>query len=171
MTPLALDDVRAACETFRATGVEAVAICFMHSPANPDHERRARELCRELLPEAYVTASSDLLPQVRLYDRTSTTVLNAYVGPIIARYLRALTDRLGALGFGGVLLIMQSNGGVATPPEVVRARRAVAPLGAGFRPDRGALAARAARAPRLHHDRHGRHELRRGARQGRASRS
>ncbi len=59
----------------------------MHSPANAAHERRARDLCRELLPEAYVTASSDLLPQVRYYDRTSTTVLNAYVGPIITRYL------------------------------------------------------------------------------------
>ena len=65
-----------------------------------------------------MTASSDLLPQVRYYDRTSTTVLNAYVGPIITRYLAALTARLAELGFGGVLLIMQSNGGVATPAEV-----------------------------------------------------
>ena len=87
LAPLAPDDVRAACETFAAEGVEAVAISFMHSPAEPEHERRARDLVAELLPEAYVTASSDLLPQVRYYDRTSTTVLNAYVGPIIARYL------------------------------------------------------------------------------------
>ena len=118
VTPLSLDDVRAACEVFRGEGVEAVAISFMHSPANIAHERRARDLCRELLPEAYVTASSDLLPQVRYYDRTSTTVLNAYAGPIITRYLSALTTRLADLGFGGVLLIMQSNGGVATPAEV-----------------------------------------------------
>ena len=65
----------------------------MHSPTGPAHERRARELCRELLPDAYVTASSDLLSQVRYYDRTSTTVLNAYVGPIITRYLEALVAR------------------------------------------------------------------------------
>ena len=118
VAPLSLDDVRAACETFRVEGVEAVAISFLHSPANPGHERRARDLCRELLPSAYVTASSDLLPQVRYYDRTSTTVLNAYAGPIITRYLSALTARLADLGFAGVLLIMQSNGGVATPAEV-----------------------------------------------------
>jgi N-methylhydantoinase A len=115
---LSLDDVRDACDVFRREGVEAVAISFMHSPANGEHERRARDLCRALLPDAYVTASSDLLPQVRYYDRTSTTVLNAYAGPIITRYLGALTARLAELGFAGVLLIMQSNGGVATPAEV-----------------------------------------------------
>jgi N-methylhydantoinase A len=118
VVPLDEDGVRAACEQFRAAGVEAVAISFMHSPANPVHERRARDLCVELLPEAYVTASSDLLPQVRYYDRTSTTVLNAYVGPIITRYLEALTGRLAELRFAGVLLVMQSNGGVASPGEV-----------------------------------------------------
>ena len=153
--------------SFAAEGVEAVAISFMHSPAGPAHERRARDLCRELLPGAYVTASSDLLPQVRYYDRTSTTVLNAYVGPIITRYLGALTGRLAELDFGGVLLIMQSNGGVATPAEVVRARLALAPLRAGVRARGGAVAARPARARRLHHDRHGGHELRRGPREGR----
>ena len=70
------------------------------------------------MPGAYVTASSDLLPQVRYYDRTSTTVLNAYVGPIISRYLDALERRLDGLAFAGTLLMMQSNGGVATPAEI-----------------------------------------------------
>lgn len=111
-------DVRAACRRFAADGVEAIAISFMHSPTNADHERRARNICRELLPDVYVTASSDLLPQVRYYDRTSTAVLNAYVGPIITRYLAALNARLSGLDFEGVLLIMQSNGGVAAPAEV-----------------------------------------------------
>jgi N-methylhydantoinase A len=118
VTPLAEDDVRSACERLRAEGVEAVAISFIHSPAGPEHERRALELCRQLLSDVYVTASSDLLSQVRYYDRTSTTVLNAYVGPIITRYLDALTRRLDELSFAGVLLVMQSNGGVATPAEV-----------------------------------------------------
>ena len=118
VTPLDEADVRAACETLRADGVEAVAISFMHSPSNPAHEQRALALCRDLLPGVYVTASSDLLSQVRFYDRTSTTVLNAYVGPIITRYLEALTGRLDGLDFRGILLIMQSNGGVATPAEV-----------------------------------------------------
>jgi N-methylhydantoinase A len=118
LAPLATADVRAAVETFAAEGVEAVAISFMHSPTEPAHERRARDLVAELMPGAYVTASSDLLPQVRYYHRTSTTVLNAYVGPIIARYLDALTRRLDELAFAGTLLLMQSNGGVATPAEI-----------------------------------------------------
>ncbi|MBM3678114.1 MAG: hydantoinase/oxoprolinase family protein [Actinobacteria bacterium] len=118
VTPLGEGAVRHACAAFAREDVEAVAICFMHSPANPAHEQRTRDLVRELLPGAYVTASSDLLPQVRYYDRTSTTVLNAYVGPIITRYLQALTRRLADLDFGGVLLIMQSNGGVGAPAEV-----------------------------------------------------
>ena len=118
LAPLDAGDVRAAAATFAAEGVEAVAIAFMHSPTQPRHERRARDLIAELMPDAYVTASSDLLPQVRYYDRTSTTVLNAYVGPIISRYLSALTRRLEELAFGGTLLMMQSNGGVATPIEL-----------------------------------------------------
>jgi N-methylhydantoinase A len=122
-------DVRAAAATFAAEGVEAVAIAFMHSPTEPGHERRAHDLVAELMPDAYVTASSDLLPQVRYYDRTSTTVLNAYVGPIISRYLSALTRRLEELAFAGTLLMMQSNGGVATPAEI--SRRAALSLHSG----------------------------------------
>jgi N-methylhydantoinase A len=118
LAPLDAGDVRAAVETFRAEGVEAVAISFMHSPTEPRQERGARDLVAEWIPDAYITASSDLVPQVRYYDRTSTTVLNAYVGPVISRYLSALTSRLEELGFEGVLLIMQSNGGVATPAEI-----------------------------------------------------
>jgi N-methylhydantoinase A len=118
VTPLDEAGVRDACARLSAEGIEAVAISFLHSPSGPGHERRALELCRELLPGAYLTASSDLLSQVRYYDRTSTTVLNAYVGPIITRYLEALVRRLDELRFGGVLLVMQSNGGVATPAEV-----------------------------------------------------
>ena len=112
--------VRTAAAALREDGVEAVAISFLHSPQNPAHERRALEIVRAELPDAYVTASHDLLSQIRYYPRTSTTVLNAYVGPIISRYMTALTERLDALRFGVVLLIMQSNGGVATPAEVSR---------------------------------------------------
>jgi len=107
VTPLDEKSVREACRRLLADNVEAVAISFLHSPTGPAHERRALELCRELMPDAYVTASSDLLSQVRYYDRTSTTVLNAYVGPIITHYLEALVRRLDDLRFGGVLLVMQ----------------------------------------------------------------
>ena len=115
LDPLSLDDVRAAIELFKAEGVEAVAICFMNAFANPDHERRAAELVAAELPGAYLTASSDLLPSVRFYNRISTTVLNSYNGPKLSAYLDSLTRRLADIGFKGALLIMQSNGGVVLP--------------------------------------------------------
>ncbi|HEY5718790.1 MAG TPA: hydantoinase/oxoprolinase family protein, partial [Gammaproteobacteria bacterium] len=119
LEPLDLDGVRAALELFRAEGVEAVSICFMHSFANPAHEQAAAALVRAELPGAYLTVSSELLPSIRFYERVSTTALNSYVGPILDRYLDRLQRRLADAGFGGLLLIMQSNGGVMAP-EVAR---------------------------------------------------
>ncbi len=113
-----LDEVDRALERLREAGVEALAICFLHAYANDDHERAAARRVGERWPELYLSVSSRVLPQVRYYDRVSTTVLNAAVGPILNRYLESLTARLSDQGFRGVLLIMQSNGGV-TAPEVV----------------------------------------------------
>jgi N-methylhydantoinase A len=113
--PLDEDDVDDAAARFRDAGVEAVAICFMHAYANPVHEAAVAERLKAALPGVYCSASSAVLPQVRFYDRVSTTVLNAAVGPILDRYLTNLTGRLDEAGFGGILLIMQSNGGVTTP--------------------------------------------------------
>ena len=115
LEPLCLDDVREAIDLFRAEGVAAVAICFMNSFANAEHEQRAARMVRQELPGAYLTVSSDLLPSIRFYDRVSTTVLNSYVGPKLSSYLHSLKARLSEIGFGGVLLIMQSNGGVMAP--------------------------------------------------------
>jgi N-methylhydantoinase A len=117
--PLNLDDVRAACELFRKEGVEAVAICFMNSFANPEHEEAAARLVAELMPEAYLSVSTRVLPSIRFYDRVSTTCLNAYVGPILRRYLQSLVKKLDAANYRGVLLIMQSNGGVTTPDNAI----------------------------------------------------
>lgn len=122
--PLSVDDVRSAIELFRKEGVQAVAICFMNSFANTEHERAAAAIVREELPDAYLTVSSDLLPSIRFYDRVSTTVLNSYVGPILSSYLDNLRSRLKQIGFRGVLLIMQSNGGVMAP-EVARENAAL----------------------------------------------
>jgi N-methylhydantoinase A len=122
--PLAVGDVKAAIELFRAEGVEAISICFMNAFANPAHERAAAELVRKALPGAYLTVSTDLLPSIRFYERVSTTALNAYVGPKLNRYLDRLVGRLKASGFRGVLLIMQSNGGVVTP-QVAREKAAL----------------------------------------------
>jgi len=113
--PLDLNDVQKAIDLFKADGVRAVAICFMNSFANGDHEQRAAELVRREMPEAYLTVSSDLLPSIRFYERVSTTALNSYIGPILDHYLNQLLNRLKDIGFKGILLIMQSNGGVMTP--------------------------------------------------------
>ncbi len=118
VTPLHMADVEAGVELFKERGIEAVAICFMHSHANPDHELEVAEEVARLMPSAYLSVSSKVLPQIRFYERTSTTVLNACVGPILKRYLSSLTAKLNEHGFRGILLIMQSNGGVTTPGVV-----------------------------------------------------
>jgi len=123
LTPLSAADVEAASAQLEREGVESVAVCFMNSFANPAHEQRAAELLRARLPAVYVSVSSEVLPTIRFYDRVSTTALDAYVGPVLERYLKSLTARLGETGFRGVLLIMQSNGGVALP-EITRKRPA-----------------------------------------------
>jgi len=142
---LDLADVDAAAETFASAGVEAVAVSFMHSYADSTHERRAAQRLRMRLPNVYLSVSSEILPQVRFYERTSTTVLNASVGPLLQRYLDRLAVRLDEVGFGGVLLIMQSNGGVASPATA--ARRAASTLLSG--PAAGPIAGRS------HAKRHG----------------
>ena len=113
--PLDLAAVRAAIDDWRAQGVQAVAICFMNSFANPQHEQAAAALVRERWPQAYLSVSTEVLPSIRFYDRVSTTALNAYVGPKLGRYLDQLVARLNDEAFGGLLLIMQSNGGVISP--------------------------------------------------------
>ncbi|MDP6066888.1 MAG: hydantoinase/oxoprolinase family protein [Alphaproteobacteria bacterium] len=121
---LSLDDVKDAVELFKTEGCEAVAICFMNAFANPQHEARAAELVRSEMADAYLTVSTDLLPSIRFYERVSTTVLNSYVGPKLNAYIASLTASLQRTGFGGVLLIMQSNGGVMSP-EIARKNAAL----------------------------------------------
>jgi len=120
IAPLELDDVREAIELFKRDGVAAVAVCFMNSFANPAHERAATELIRSELKDVYLSASVDVLPTVRFYNRVSTTVLNAYIGPILRDYLDGLMAKLAEVEFGGVLLVMQSNGGVSLPAVTMR---------------------------------------------------
>jgi N-methylhydantoinase A len=118
----ALDEasvVRAADELVRQ-GVESIAVVFLHSYANPAHERRARELIVGRHPGVYVSISSEVSPQIREYERTSTTVANAYVGPMADRYLRSLEDRLREHGITCPLLMMLSNGGLAHVGEARR---------------------------------------------------
>ncbi len=124
ITPLNVDEVEEAIDLFEAEDVQAVAICFMNAFADPAHEQRAAEIVRHRLPDAYLAVSTDLLPSIRFYERVSTIALNAYVGPILDRYLDHLQNRLKAAGFAGLLLVMQSNGGVMTP-EIAREKAAL----------------------------------------------
>jgi N-methylhydantoinase A len=110
------DEVRAVAEELAAEGVEAVGVCLLHSYRNPINERAVRELLTAEFPDFHVTLSSDVAPEIREYERTSTTVANAYVQPLIKRYLGALEARLKELGLGGNLYIMLSSGGITTVP-------------------------------------------------------
>lgn len=98
-----------------ATGVEAVAVCLLHSWANPDHEARIGEILSEIPGGIYTSLSHEILREYSEYERTSTTVLNAYIGPKVSRYIDDLEKALEQRGFKGSLLIMQSNGGVMSP--------------------------------------------------------
>jgi N-methylhydantoinase A len=120
VTPIHEGDVFDAIEKFKRHGIETVAICFMHAYANDSHEQLAARIVSSHLPEAYLTISSEVLPQIRLYDRVSTTVSNSYVGPILRRYLNSLMGKLEDLKFRGIFLVMQSNGGVTSPEVAVR---------------------------------------------------
>jgi len=106
------DGIAAAAELFHQEDVKAVAIALLHSYANPAHEQRIAELLRKMLPDVYITCSHEILPEIREYERTSTTVVNAFLGPIVSQYLESLTDQLAKMGIGRRLQIMQSNGGL-----------------------------------------------------------
>jgi len=117
--PIWVDDIREAISLFKNEKIEAVAVCFMNAFANGAHEQEAARIVRKEMPDVYLTVSSEFLPSIRFYDRVSSTVLNSYVGPKLSAYLDKLVARLREIEFGGVLLVMQSNGGVMSP-EVAR---------------------------------------------------
>jgi N-methylhydantoinase A/oxoprolinase/acetone carboxylase beta subunit len=114
LVPLVEEDVRAAAAVLRQAGVEAVAVVFLHAYCNPAHELRAAEILGEELPGVALSLSHQIHPQPKEYERTSTTVADAYIKPSVARYLGRLEDELHARGYRHDLLVMQSNGGSAT---------------------------------------------------------
>jgi len=116
LRPLDEDDVRAAVRTLQQRDVEAIAIHFLHSYANPANERRCLELVRALWHNEYVSVGSDLLPEIREFERGTVVALNAYVQPIITGYVQRLSRRLAEGGFTRELLIMQGNGGMMAAP-------------------------------------------------------
>jgi N-methylhydantoinase A len=119
-TPLDRASLEAAIAVLARQNVEAVAVCYLHSWRDASHERATAEAIRAALPKVYVALSSNVLPQIKEYERLSTTVVNAYVGPALERYLLRLAARLRAAGFNAPVLIIQSHGGVASIAEAVR---------------------------------------------------
>ena len=108
------DEVRQRVRALREAGVEAVAVCLLHSYLNPAHEQRIRDIVLEEFPEAFLSVSSDVLPLYREFERFSTVCLNAYVGPKVARYLANFDEALRSEGFERDVQLMQSSGGMAT---------------------------------------------------------
>src|SRR5262245_61246723 len=137
VVPLDEAAVRRALRRMKLQGVESLAVVFLFSFVDPAHERRVREIAAEELPGVMVSLSHEVMPAAPEFERTSTTLVNAYVGPKIERYLSRLDARLREAGFGGELLIMQSNGGVM--PGGYVAQKAVAVMGSG--PAGGAMGA------------------------------
>ena len=136
----ALDDeeCRALAARLRGTGVESVAVCFLHSYLYPEHEQRFGAILAEELPEANVSLSSEILREQREYERSATTVVNAYVRPLMASYIDRIRTGLDGIGLDGPLQIMQSSGGVMTAEDAKQ--RPVFALESG--PAAGVVAAR-----------------------------
>ena len=162
------DEVRALASTLRTLEVESIAVSLLFSFLHPAHEQRVKELLEHALPGIPVLCSSDILPERREYERTSTTAISAYLAPIVTRYIDQMMGELQAFDIGEQLYIMQSNGGLNTPQAATANPGrlllsgpaagivAAARLGvqAGFRPP--------------HLDGHGRYQLRRGIGPGRS---
>ena len=114
LRPMDEEQARSVIGTLASSDIESVAVCLINSFENPTHEVMLKRLLKEQLPAASVSVSFEVLPQIREYERTSTTVTNAYVKPLTEKYLRRLRERMGKLGFGGRLFIMLSSGGVTS---------------------------------------------------------
>src|SRR5262247_462521 len=137
LTPLGPASAREAIERLHAASVEAVAICLLHAYRNPAHERALRDICAQMAPHLAVSCSSDVVPEIREFERTSTTAANVYVMPLMARYLEDLERKIHELGVPGRFYIMLSSGGIATPETARRAPIRLVESG----PAAGALAA------------------------------
>ena len=120
LQPLDVADVERVVERITQEGVRSVAISLLHSYSNPEHEAQIAEVFRSRAPDVNLSVSSELLPEMREYERTSTTVINAYVRPIVEEYLTRLSNEIGEMGIKVPLTIMQSNGGLAPIGVVTR---------------------------------------------------
>ncbi|MGE0226474.1 MAG: hydantoinase/oxoprolinase family protein, partial [Acetobacteraceae bacterium] len=147
--PLDPASVEAAIALLRAEDIRSVAICLLHSYANPAHERAVAEAVRAALPGIAISLSSEILPEIKEYPRTSTTVINAYVQPVVRAYVTSLDARLRALGITAPLQLMQSNGGLASAAFVAEQPAHIIESGPAAGVVGGAALARRLDEPRL----------------------
>ena len=138
LEPLDEDGVRKLAAVLRKRSVEAVAVCFVNSYANPTHELRAKEILEGELPGVAVSASAEIVPEIFEHERFSTTVANAVLSPLVSGYVERLGDRLGEAGYAGDALLLHSGGGVMTPKLASRFAVRLAASGIAA----GAIAAR-----------------------------
>jgi len=120
VTPLDEDRMRAAARALKAAGVKAIAVSFLYGFIRPEHERRAVEILREEMPDAFLSVGHEVAPEFREFERLSTVVMNAYLGPVMHRYIERLTPRLRELGVAATPHLTQSNGGVIGFPTAAR---------------------------------------------------
>ncbi|MGO9056719.1 MAG: hydantoinase/oxoprolinase family protein [Candidatus Binataceae bacterium] len=137
LVPLDETDAAATLKEIAVLGPQSVAVCLLHSFANPVHERRLAEMLRNYLPNVYVALSSEIWPEIGEYERAATTVISAYVGPMFSQYVRNLSEALKQSGIKSGLEIMQSSGGIM--PAATAARKAVYSIESG--PAAGVIAA------------------------------
>src|SRR5262249_40439685 len=137
---------RAVVRKLRGQGVQALAVCYLFSFVNPAHERRTRELCTEVAPEISVSLSSEVDPTFREYERLCVTAFDAYLGPVVKRYLAGLADTRRGPGIGAVRRIMRSRGGIVSaalaaqqPVTLFLSGPAGGVIGAGFAAERSGL--------------------------------
>ncbi|WP_336210359.1 hydantoinase/oxoprolinase family protein [Nonomuraea sp. LPB2021202275-12-8] len=135
LIPLDLESVRRVAAEIAGRGITSAAVCLLHSYAHPSHERQVAAVLRESVPN--VVTSSEIWPEIREYERATTTIMSAYVGPLMASYLSRLSARLAELGIGAPIHVMESGGGVISAE--LAARRAVSTIESG--PAAGVLAA------------------------------
>ncbi|MFG1701595.1 hydantoinase/oxoprolinase family protein [Nonomuraea sp. M3C6] len=135
LTPLDLASVRHAAREIARRGIESAAVCLLHSYANPAHEQQVAAILRESIPN--VVTSAEVWPEIREYERATTTIMSAYIGPLMGSYLSRLRDRLAEIGIAAPIHVMESSGGVISAE--LAARRAVATIESG--PAAGVLAA------------------------------
>jgi N-methylhydantoinase A len=135
--PLDAASLGASLDALDAADPEAIAVCLLHSYVNPAHEAKVRDAIQARFPDTYVSASIDVLPEIREYERTSTTVINAYIGPVVDSYLKSLRVRLDGEKISAPVSIMQSNGGVMsdvaarrTPARIIESGPAAGVVGA-----------------------------------------